>query len=68
MRSVRPRLARLTDWVTAGITPAGEAAVSKPQDDRIQREEEYWNAPRLFGLGFAFLGACLLLIYVMASV
>ena len=37
------------------------------QEQRIAREESYWNAPRLFGLGFAFLGACIVLIYVMAS-
>ena len=38
------------------------------QEQRIAREEAYWNAPRLFGLGFAFLGACIVLIYVMASI
>ena len=38
------------------------------QDARISREEAYWNAPRLFGLGFAFLGACLVVIYVIASI
>ena len=37
------------------------------QEQRLEREEAYWNAPRLFGLGFAFLGACLVLIYVMSS-
>ena len=38
------------------------------QEQRISREEAYWNAPRLFGLGFAFLGACLVVIYVFASI
>ena len=42
--------------------------MTEPHDQRIAREEAYWSAPRLFGLGFAFLGACVVLIYVMASV
>jgi hypothetical protein len=42
--------------------------MSDPEEQRIAREEAYWNAPRLFALGFAFLGACVVLIYVMASV
>jgi hypothetical protein len=37
-------------------------------EQRIAREEKYWNAPRLFTLGFAFLGVCLVVIYVMATV
>jgi len=41
--------------------------VTESHDQRIAREESYWNAPRLFGLGFAFLGACLIFIYAMAS-
>lgn len=36
-------------------------------DSRIAREEEYWNAPRLFRLGFVFLGICLVVIYAMAK-
>ena len=37
------------------------------QNPRIQREEEYWTAPRLFAFGFGFLGACIALIYLMAT-
>ena len=37
------------------------------EEQRIAREEAYWNAPRLFVLGFVFLGACLVLIRVMAE-
>jgi hypothetical protein len=40
----------------------------KNSDERIAREEEYWTAPRLFGMGFAFLGACIVLIYLMSHV
>ena len=42
--------------------------MSETHDQRIAREEGYWNAPRLFGLGFAFLGAALIVIYVFASI
>jgi hypothetical protein len=49
---------------SAGIKPA----VTDTQAQRIAREEAYWNAPRLFGLGLAFLGACLVVIYVIASI
>ena len=45
-----------------------ETPVTETQDQRIAREEGYWNAPRLFGLGFAFLGAALVFIYVIASI
>jgi hypothetical protein len=36
-------------------------------EKRIEREEAEWNAPRLFVLGFVFLGACIALIYVLSS-
>lgn len=42
--------------------------MTETHEQRIAREEAYWNAPRLFALGFAFLGACIVLIYLMASV
>ena len=35
---------------------------------RIAREEEYWNGPRLFGFGLAFLGVCIVIIYVLSSI
>lgn len=44
-------------------TPTNES-----HEARIAREEEYWNAPRLFAFGFAFLGACVVLIYVLSSI
>ncbi len=34
---------------------------------RIEREEEYWTAPRLFAFGFGFLGVCIVVIYLMAT-
>ena len=42
--------------------------MSKDNEDRISREEEYWNAPRLFRLGLVFLGVCIAFIYFIASV
>jgi hypothetical protein len=41
--------------------------VTQSNDDRIARDEAAWNAPRLFTLGFGFLAACIVLIYVLAS-
>lgn len=35
-------------------------------EQRITREERTWNAPRMFALGFAFLGVCLAVIFAMA--
>jgi hypothetical protein len=40
---------------------------AQPTDQRIVREEEYWNAPRLFVAGFVFLGVCIVVIYLMAT-
>lgn len=37
-------------------------------EERIAREEEYWNGPRLFALGLAFLAAAIALIYTLACV
>jgi hypothetical protein len=48
-----------------------EKAVSEPKqlekDPRIEREEEYWTTPRLFAVGLSFLGACIVVIYLMAT-
>ena len=44
------------------------ANVKDPHEERISREEEHWNTPRLLRLGFVFLGVCLVIIYVIASV
>jgi hypothetical protein len=41
--------------------------VSETDEQRIAREESTWNAPKLFALGFIFLGLCIALIYAMAS-
>jgi hypothetical protein len=39
---------------------------SDQDKQRISKEEETWNAPKLFVLGFLFLGACLALIMLMS--
>ena len=44
-----------------------EAVVSESDEQRIAREESSWNAPKLFALGFIFLGICIAVIYAMAS-
>ena len=44
------------------------ANVKDPHEQRISREEDHWNAPRLFRLGLLFLAAALVLIYVIASI
>jgi hypothetical protein len=51
-------------------TQAQEAAGSKAESssERIAREEAYWDGPHLFGFGLAFLGACIVLIYVLSSI
>jgi hypothetical protein len=43
-------------------------AVTESQEQRIAREEQTWNAPKLFGFGFVFLGVCIAIIYVLASI
>jgi hypothetical protein len=40
--------------------------VSDQDKQRIAKEEETWNAPKLFVLGFVFLGACIALIMLMS--
>lgn len=45
-----------------------EIVVSETQEQRIAREEAYWNGPRLFGFGLVFLATCLVIIYLMASI
>ena len=42
--------------------------VSDQDKQRIAKEEETWDAPKLLKLGFIFLGCCLVLIYFMSSV
>ncbi|MGD8860774.1 MAG: hypothetical protein PVI30_12260 [Myxococcales bacterium] len=42
--------------------------MSESHEQRIAREEAYWTAPRLFALGFTFLGTCIALIYLCASI
>ena len=42
--------------------------MSESHEQRIAREESTWNAPKLFALGFVFLGICIAVIYVMASI
>ena len=42
-------------------------STAETHEARIARQEEYWTAPRLFAFGFAFLGACITWIYIMAS-
>ena len=42
--------------------------MSETQEQRIAREEAYWNGPRLFGFGLVFLGICLVIIYILASI
>lgn len=42
--------------------------MSETQEQRIAREEAYWTGPRLFGFGLVFLGICLVIIYILASI
>jgi hypothetical protein len=42
--------------------------VSESHEERIAREEAYWNGPRLFLFGLLFLAFCLVMIYLMASI
>jgi hypothetical protein len=42
--------------------------LTKEDEERIAREEAAWNAPRFFISGFLFLGACLVLLQVMAAI
>lgn len=42
--------------------------LSEQDKQRIAKEEETWNAPKLFVLGFVFLGACIALIMLMANI
>jgi hypothetical protein len=42
--------------------------VTETHEQRIAREEAYWNGPRLFGFGLAFLGACIVVIYILSSI
>ncbi len=42
--------------------------MSDEQEQRIAREEAEWNAPKLFILGFAFLGVAIAVIYALSWV
>ena len=42
--------------------------MAESEEQRIAREEQTWNAPKLFVLGFVFLGACIALIMLMSSI
>jgi hypothetical protein len=42
--------------------------VAESEEQRIAREEQTWNAPKLFVLGFVFLGACIAVIMLMSSI
>ena len=42
--------------------------LTKEDQERIAREEAAWTAPKFFITGFAFLGACILTLIVMASI
>lgn len=42
--------------------------MSESHEQRIAREEQTWNAPKLFAFGFVFLGVCIAIIYLMASI
>jgi hypothetical protein len=44
------------------------AKLKESHEDRISREEQYWNAPRLFRLGLLFLAAAIAFIYFIASI
>ena len=37
-------------------------------EERIAKEEEFWNGPKLFALGLAFLAASVALIYILSSI
>jgi hypothetical protein len=36
-------------------------------EERVQREEDTWTGPRLMIFGSAFLGICLVILYVLAN-
>ncbi|MDD9940827.1 MAG: hypothetical protein OXU20_07175 [Myxococcales bacterium] len=37
-------------------------------EERIAKEEEFWNGPRLFALGLAFLAASVVVIYILSCI
>jgi hypothetical protein len=60
-------LTRANATVTSARVPEETAVTVSEQDkQRIAKEEETWNAPKLFVLGFVFLGACLALIMLLS--
>ncbi len=40
--------------------------MSESHEDRIAREEAYWNGPRLFAFGLVFLALCIVFIYAIS--
>ena len=42
--------------------------MAETDEERIARQEAYWTGPRLFGFGLAFLGTCLVIIYILSSI
>lgn len=40
---------------------------SEQDKQRIAKEEETWNVPKLLVLGFVFLGACIAVIITLAN-
>ena len=41
--------------------------MTQTQDQRIAKEEQEWNCPKLLVFGFSFLAVCIALIYALAS-
>jgi hypothetical protein len=41
--------------------------MDKENEERVQREEETWTAPRLIVFGSVFLGICLVILYALAN-
>jgi hypothetical protein len=42
--------------------------VSEIHEDRIKRQEEYWNGPKLFLFGLVFVAAAVAFLYFIASI
>jgi hypothetical protein len=66
-RTVPYSLTRLPGAAKSRGVPRRAAVTTSDQDkQRIAKEEETWNAPKLFVLGFVFLGACIALIMLLS--
>lgn len=55
-------------YLAGGRKPAVNAKLKESHEDRISREEQHWNTPRLLRLGLLFLAAALAFIYFIASI